>query len=150
MTRLLVYGVTKLTHHIHTIGNHDEYDAHILCKRNDKVTEVLCLNHRCLLIQMMEAHQSLDDSRNAITKVITHLLHSGITINDTIVEYDGNNAITTQTYLVNCDKSRLQRHYNGIEAKDIKLDLFVIDSLTKYILYLGFITREERVANLTF
>ena len=99
---------------------------------------------------MIEAHQSLDDSRNTITKVITHLLHSGITINDTIVEYDSNNAITTQTYLVNCDKSRLQRHYNGIEAKDIKLDLFVIDSLTKYILYLGFITREERVANLTF
>ena len=53
MTRLLVYGVTKLTHHIHTIGNHDEYDTHILCKRNDKITEILSLNHRSLLIEMI-------------------------------------------------------------------------------------------------
>ena len=47
---LLILRVAYLSQQIHTVGYHDQDNAHVLGKRQEEITEVLALNHRILLV----------------------------------------------------------------------------------------------------
>ena len=44
-------GVANLSHQVHTVGNHDEDDAHVLGKRQQQVAEILALYHGVFLFK---------------------------------------------------------------------------------------------------
>ena len=47
---LFIRGITNLPHKVHTVGNHDENDTHVLSEAQQQVAEVLTLYLRVLLI----------------------------------------------------------------------------------------------------
>ena len=51
--------VTYLSHQVHAVGNHDKYHTHVLGKRQQQVAEILALDDRVLLVQFLNATQSM-------------------------------------------------------------------------------------------
>ena len=49
-SQFILFGIPYLTHEVETVGNHNEYHSHILCQREEKVTEILCLYYRILSV----------------------------------------------------------------------------------------------------
>ena len=64
---LEILSIANLTHQVHTIGNHYQYHTHVLGKREQKITEVLTLNHWVLLIELLNAVQAMKNARNLWT-----------------------------------------------------------------------------------
>ena len=56
----LVIGVVLyLSHQSHPVGNHDEYNPHVLGKGQKEIAEVFTFHHRVLLIQFADAQQTV-------------------------------------------------------------------------------------------
>ena len=73
-TCLVVLGVANLSHQVHTVGNHDEDDAHVFCKRQQQVAEILALYHRVLLVEFTHTNESADDGCHSLAKLGFYLV----------------------------------------------------------------------------
>ena len=61
---LHILCVANLPHQVHTVGNHNQDHAHILGKRQQQVTEILALDDGILLIELLDAVQTVQDARH--------------------------------------------------------------------------------------
>ena len=68
-----ILSVTDLTHQVDAIGNHNEDHTHILGKGQQKITEVLALHHRILLIELLDAVQAMKDAGHLRTILLLDL-----------------------------------------------------------------------------
>ena len=113
----LVVHVANLTHEVHTVGNHDEDDAHVFGKGEEEVSEVLALDGRTLLVELVDAHQSVDDGGHVGAKVAFHLVGGHYPTLHTTMQHDGQQRCPTHTYLVGHNERCLHILHNGIESE---------------------------------
>ena len=107
---LHILRVTNLAHQVHTVGNHDQNHAHILCKRQEQVAEVLTLDHRILQVELLDTIQAVQDACHLWAMVSLNGLDGrmpGLDLRDEIHGLDG---LTFQTDFLFQDLSRLSCH----------------------------------------
>ena len=94
-------GVANLSHQVHTTGNHDEDDAHVLGKRQQQVAEVLALHHGVLLVELLNALQTVEYATHGNAIGGSHIVDSQESRLYAGVQQDGQHGIAAQSYLVN-------------------------------------------------
>ena len=100
MPSLVVRGVAYLPHQVHTVSNHDEYDAHVLGKRKQQVAEVLAFNDWILFVEGLYALQAVQDAPNGITIFRTDLIGFKQAAFNARIEHDGQYGIAAKTNLI--------------------------------------------------
>ena len=108
--RLHVLRVTDLPHQVHPVGNHDQDHAHVLGKGEQQVTEVLALDDGILLVEQLDAVQTVEDARHLVAVLLPHLLRRQPTLLDLRNQIDGLDGIALQTDLLLQDRRRLDSH----------------------------------------
>ena len=146
--RLFVFGVANLAHEVHTVGNHNQDDAHVFSKRQQQVAEVLALNRRTLLVEFLNAHQSFDDGGDTIAESFVHILDGLLVIQHTIVKQDGQDTVALQSDFLDSDEGCLQRTKNRVQSEHIAVYLMVGNRVEKMTPQKLFIVRQKAVANL--
>ena len=127
--QLVVRRVAYLPHQVHAVGNHDEYHAHILSKRQQQVAEVLALNNGILLVELLDAAQTMQDARNGLAVVALHIVDGQQSRLHTVAQQDGHNGVALQACLVDKDASRLQFRQHRIQAEGVANNLFLLHQL---------------------
>ena len=67
--------ILDLAHHVHTVCNHDQNDAHIFGKREQEIAEVFRFNRRTFGVQFVCFHQSFDDTAYIFAIFGIHILN---------------------------------------------------------------------------
>ena len=109
--RLDILRVADLAHQVHTVGNHDEDHAHVLCKRKKQVAEVLALDDGILLVELLDAVQTMKDTRHLRAILCLHLLYREVAflyLRYQVYSLDG---ITLQADFLFQDFGRLSCHF---------------------------------------
>ena len=75
---LLIIDIAYLTHQVYTIGYHNEDDAHILGKRQQKVAEVLTLYSGILVVKLLYAVKSVKYSADRFAVDTLYLIKRDI------------------------------------------------------------------------
>ena len=138
--RFHLFRITYLAHQVHTVGNHDQDNAHILCKRKQQVTEILCLHDWILLIELLDTLKSVEDTRDGVTKDLPHLLNGQMTILYTRMQQHCQHGITLQSDLLYHQLSRLEGKHDGIEPEHITMCLALLYIIAQILSHLILIT----------
>ena len=107
---ILILGVAYLAHQVYAIGYHDEDDAHILGKRQQKVAEVLALYSGILVVKLLYAVKSVKYSAYRFAVGTCHLIERDITYLDIGYQFDGCDGIALKSDLLCKNLGRLARH----------------------------------------
>ena len=133
MTGFLVRRVTYLAHEVHTVGNHDEDDAHVLGKRQQKVAEVFALHHRVLRVEFLYALQAMQDVAHGLTEGNGYLVDGEHAALDAGIEQYGQHGIAAQANLVDSQQGCLQAVDDGVESEEVALHLALLYGLQKLL-----------------
>ena len=68
----VVLALLYLAHDVHAVGNHDEDNAHVLCKGQQQVAEVLRLDGGAFGVKFVYPYQSAYDARHILAVVPFH------------------------------------------------------------------------------
>ena len=121
-----IVGVLDLAHQIDAVGNHDEDDAHVLGKRQKQVAEILGLDNGILLVEFLDALQSVQDAGDGLTKMGAHLVDGQQTLLNIGAEQYGQHAIAAKTNLVDHQLGGLETEQDGVQAKHVAIDLLAL------------------------
>ena len=107
---LQILRIANLAHQVHTVGNHDEDHAHILCKRQEQVSKVLTLNHRILQIELLDTIQAVQDACHLWAMFCLNGLNGRVSCLDLGDEIHGFDSLALQSDFLFQDLCRLGRH----------------------------------------
>ena len=107
---LHILRVTNLAHQVHTIGNHDQNHAHILCKRQEQVAEVLTLDHRILQVELLDTIQAVQDACHLWAMFCLNGLNGRVSCLDLGDEIHGFDSLALQSDFLFQDLCRLSCH----------------------------------------
>ena len=143
-----VLRVTNLPHQVHTVGNHDENHAHVLRKGKQQVAEILALNDGILLVEVLNADQTVDDGRNLLAEVPFHLFQRQQAVNHARMEQDGQHAVALQAFLLHSQHRRLHALVQRVESEHVTLNLPVLEQLSHTGMHLCLVTFMQGGGNL--
>ena len=72
----LVLGILYLAHDADAVGYHDEDDAHVFCKSDEQAAEVLALYGGAFGIDVLDAHESVQDACHFLAEVATDFVEA--------------------------------------------------------------------------
>ena len=139
--------ILDLPHEIHTVGNDDENDPHVLSKRQEQVTEVLRLNRRILRIQLIHAQDAVDDVCHLLAKLTLHFLHANHPFRHTIVHQDADDGSAVQSNLLCRDDCRLQVEQDGVHSKLVTMQLSGLGSPQQNSFHLAKVIRIQHISH---
>ena len=91
---LVVRVVLYLTHEVDAVRNHDEYDPHVLGKREEEVTEVLAFHNGVFLVKLTDALKPVKDACHGLPKLYLHLVDGQETVLYARMQQDGEYGVT--------------------------------------------------------
>ena len=125
--------VFDLPHKVHTVGNHNQNHTHILGEREQQVAEVLALNNRTLLVELVNALQTIHNGGHALAKRAAQLVNAFAVVAHGGVEHNGENAIAPQPNLFGCNQCCLQGRNNGVQSKNVAAEGVVLHCIPQGI-----------------
>ena len=105
-----ILSIANLAHQVDTIGNHDENHTHILGKREQQIAEVLALDSRILIVELLDAIKAMKYAGNRLAMSLLDLVEGDVASLDIGYELNGLDSIAFQPDLLSQDFSRLARH----------------------------------------
>ena len=105
-----ILSIAYLAHQVDTIGNHDENHTHILGKREQQIAEVLALDSRILIVELLDAIKAMKYAGNRLAMSLLNLVEGDVASLDIGYELNGLDSIAFQPDLLSQDFSRLARH----------------------------------------
>ena len=92
-----ILRISYLPHQVHPIGNHNQDDTHVLGEGKQKVPEVLTLDNGVILVELLNAVQTMQDTRHLIAILLPDLLRCQPTLLDLRNQIDSLDGITFQS-----------------------------------------------------
>ena len=142
---LIRASILNLSHQVHAVSDNDENHPHILRKRQQQITEILCLNGRILRIQFIHPQQSVNDVRHILAKRPLHILHLNHTHRHTIMQQDADDRRTVLSNLLSRNHRSLQVKQNRVQPKLVTMQLLCLDSPKQNLLHLMKILRIQHL-----
>ena len=140
---LLVLRITNLAQQIHTVGNHDQDYTHVLGKRQQEVPEVLALNNGVLLVELLDAYQTVNDHTNRLTISLLDLSKVIHAVDHTVIEQDGQHTVALQSFFLNGDDGCMQTFQNGVQTEHVALHAVTVHRFQQITMNLLLIPFQE-------
>ena len=137
--------VANETHHAHTVGNHDEYDAHVLGKRQQQVAEVVAANHGILVVEMLYLVEPMDDVLHGFAIFLGHF-HE--VVHMACPQERGYHRLAAQANLIDADACRLHGCDYRVQSEHVATNVAISDGLAQARLELGHVIARHSVAHL--
>lgn len=132
--------VTDLTHQVDTVSNHDEDDTHVLGEGEQQVTEILRLDDRVLLVEVLDALQPMQDAGNRLTELTLDHINSEIAVLHTGMQQDGKDSVTFQTDLLHNQIGSPETQQHRVQAEHITTDMVLLDITCQILTHLLLVT----------
>ena len=130
-------GASYAAHEAHAVGNHDEDHAHVLCKGEQEVAEVLRLDDGRLAVELPDALQPVHDAGHGFAEVRRHTF---VALNGGRTQHDGHQTVAPKAYLVGGQQRRIQAAHDGIKAEGVPLETTLGMSLAEALANLRGVT----------
>ena len=143
---LVVLALLYLAHDVHAVGNHDEDNAHVLCKGQQQVAEVLRLDGGAFGVKFVYPYQSAYDARHILAVVPFHLFGGTGSAAYGVVEHQSQDGCPPHAYLFRHDNGGLHILYNRVQPEDIPLYAVVLYRVYKMCFQLSAIALVERLS----
>ena len=122
----VVVRILDLSHHVDTVGNHDEDDAHVLGKGKQQVAEILGFDGRTFGIEVVDPNQAADDAGYVFTKVRLHLLGGTGAASHGVVQHQSEDGCPSHTNLFGYDDGCLHILDDRVQTEQIPLYAVVL------------------------
>ena len=142
----VVLALLYLAHDVHAVGNHDEDNAHVLCKGQQQVAEVLRLDGGAFGVKFVYPYQSAYDARHILAVVPFHLFGGTGAAAHGVVEHQSQDGCPPHAYLFRHDNGGLHILYNRVQPEDIPLYAVVLYRVYKMCFQLSAIALVERLS----
>ena len=117
LTCFIAAQFLDLPHEIHTIGNNDEDNAHILGKRQHEVTIVFGLDAVALGVQLVNFQQAVNDFQHIVTKQFANFSFGYQTVMYILMEHGTDDDSPTGTDFFDGNQGCLQVEQHRVETE---------------------------------